>query len=285
MMVTNGRVAALLAIGRLVAMLSIRTVVAFTPPQQMQMHVTETLTRNRNRSHSATTTTAMKLGGGGGLIAETSESARSIFYIWFFGASGGAGLAVGSFPRMYRSFQQTRSLQGQGPTLGGEMLGLSPLLGYPSDVSIADVSSIVSNPLSVEQIVEKYPIANNFLSAGGYLTYAAFCAANSEANPLAVRAVFDTFSQSTNAVEPKKAQDMINAYKENVGLVKDNLWVSKATSLAAISVLSFLLLLASGVSLGNAYKGWFPDWPGGTNFPACLLDPETGPWTIPDYWI
>ena len=80
---------------------------------------------------------------------------RISFFIWFFGASGGAGIARSAFPRMYNSVRYVQNLKGVGPTLGGPTIGLSPLCGYPEDISVADVQKIVNSKLSIEQIVAK----------------------------------------------------------------------------------------------------------------------------------
>src|SRR5687768_16031628 len=72
-------------------------------------------------------------------LAETVQAARSEFFFWFFGASGGAGLARSAFPRMFQQVRYVQSLKGVGPTFGGETLGLSPLCGYPQDVAKKDV--------------------------------------------------------------------------------------------------------------------------------------------------
>ena len=101
------------------------------------------------------------------VTADDMETARTAFYIWFFGASGGAGIARSSFPRMWNNFQTVRSLKGVGPTQGGEKLGISPLCGYPEDLSRKDVERIVNKKMTVEQIVEKYPVKGNFLAESG----------------------------------------------------------------------------------------------------------------------
>lgn len=95
------------------------------------------------------------------------ETARTAFFIWFFGASGGAGIARSAFPRMYDNVRQIQSLKDQGPSKGGETIGISPLCGYPQDLKRADIESVVNKKQTVEQIVEKYPIEGNFLSAQG----------------------------------------------------------------------------------------------------------------------
>jgi hypothetical protein len=219
-------------------------------------------------------------------LPEGAEAARASFFFWFFGASGGAGLARSAFPRMFAALRTIRSLRDEGPTLGGsETLGISPFCGYPRDLHVADVERILSNPLTVEEIVEKYPQEGNFLSKAGYLTYDAFVQANEGCNPLTVRAVFDTFKQSTDASEPDVAQQKLDEYRQDVYKVRDALLRSKFQGYFAIFALLFLLGLADVVAADEAYHGWFPDWPGGRNIPASLFEPGGSPWTIPDYWI
>ncbi len=85
------------------------------------------------------------------------EDARKLFYLWFFGGSGGGGIAIAAFPAMYDRFSNMRSLKGMGPTAGGETIGVSPLCGFPEDLSLADVQKILKNPMSVERMVETGP--------------------------------------------------------------------------------------------------------------------------------
>jgi hypothetical protein len=230
---------------------------------------------------TTTTTTTMNA-----VDAFDIETSRTAFFIWSFGASGAAGIARSAFPRMYKQVTYIRGLKGEGPTLGGDKtLGLSPLCGYPEDLAVQDVEKIVNNRLSIEQMVEKFPIEDNFLSRKGYVTFDAFALANKGANPLATRAVFDTFAQSTNACDPRIAQSKIDSYKEDVTKINGALLYAKAIGFLAVATLLFLLGLADIVAAGHAYNGWFPEWPGGENFPLCLFDPATGPWHIPEYWI
>ena len=201
------------------------------------------------------------------------KGSRTQFFGWFFGASGAAGIARSAFPRMFEGVQYIQSLGGE-PSLGGDTLKLNPLCGYPEDLSIKDLEKIVNNKLSIEQIVQKYPIENNFLSKKGYITFAAFQMANAQANPLAVRAIFDTFAQSTDASDPFVAQDKIDSYKEDISLVKGGLIKSKVTGYVAIFTLLFLLGMADVIAFGHARDGWFHYWK--------LSD---GILNIPNYWI
>jgi len=207
-------------------------------------------------------------------ILSDVEASRTQFFGWFFGASGGAGIARSAFPRMYEQVQLIRSLKGNELSLGGETLGLNPLCGYPEDLSIKDLENIVNNKMTVEKIVQKYPIENNFLSRKGYITFAAFEMANKGANPLAIRAIFDTFAQSTDACDPFLAQDKIDSYKEDITLIKGAIFKAKVTGYVAIFTLLFLLGLADVIAFGHARDGWFPYW----KLSDGVLD-------IPDFWI
>lgn len=202
------------------------------------------------------------------------ESARGQFFLWFFGSSGGGGVALSSFPRMYKQVADIQSLKGVGPSLGGDTLGLSPLCGYPQDIAIKDIEKVVNNKMTVEEIVEKFPQVDNYLASKGYVTYKAFEQANSGCNPLAIRAVFDTFSQSTNVSDPRIAQQKLDLYKEDVFAINGALFKSKVTGFSAILTLLFLLGVAESIVLGHARDGWFHDWK--------LSD---GILNIPDFWI
>lgn len=183
---------------------------------------------------------------------------------------------------MYNSAQAIKGLKGQGKTLGGETLGLSPLCGYPEDLAIADVKKILNNKLTVEQLVQKYPVEGNFLSAKGYLTFKAFQEANKDNNPLAVRAIFDSLNSSTEVCSPDIAQLKLDSYKENPSLIASELLKAKAIGFSSIFTLLFLLGLADVTAFGHAREGWFPDWPGLTNFPVSFISDLKA---IPNYWV
>ena len=223
--------------------------------------------------------------------------ARSNFFFWFFGASGAAGLARSAFPRMYQNVMEIQELAKWTPTSSSysssgssksdrtDLVGLSPLCGYPRDVSTTDVLKIVNNKLSVIQIVSKYPVEGNFWAAKGYLTYDAFSRANANVDPLAVRAVFDCFAQSTPLSNPDIAQSKLDSYRESLEAFKRDLLYSKVTGWASIITLLGLLGLADIEAFNFANVGWFPDWPGGQLWQeGGLFDPEVGLSSIPKYW-
>jgi hypothetical protein len=268
-----------------VATLSFATAfVATAPPMQQpsERHNVFYLPRGGRQSTPVTTRNMIFLSDE---LTEVVVTARSEFFLWFFGASGSAGIARGQFPKMYKQVQEIRNLKGMGPTLGGETIGLSPLCGYPEDLAIADVEQVINNPLSIQDIVRKYPNDGSFLAQKGYLTFMAFEAANKKSNPLAIRAVFDTFSQSTDTCTPEVAEKKLEEYREDVKRLNGALLASKASGWLSVATLLFLLGLADIVAAGHAYNGWFPDWPGGRNFPLSLLDLDGAPWDIPKYWL
>lgn len=204
----------------------------------------------------------------------------------FFGASGGAGIARSQFPKMYDNVRAISKLKGLGPTdKSGTMLNISPLCGYPEDISLADLNQVVNNPKSVSQLAKEGPNDGSFLAQRGYLTYEAYVFGNQKCNPLALRAVFDTFATSTNVVSPPEAQKVLDSFKEDQtgNTFKNALLLSKIQSFSAIAVLLFLLGLADIIAFDAASRGWFPDWPGRGNLPGALIDP--GLLSIKDYWV
>lgn len=215
------------------------------------------------------------------------ESARKLFYLWFFGGSGGGGIAIAAFPDMYKRFMDMRSLgssSSKDPRTidNDETIGISPLCLYPEDLKLKDVQKILNNPMSVEKMVKLGP-KESFWAERGYLRYEAFKAANRDCDPLAIRAVFDALTTSTSTVEPDLAQKLLDSFREDLPLFKRNLLWNKVKGYSAIALLLFLLALAASVSLESLAAGWFPDWPGRDNLPLGFIDP--GFWTIPDYWI
>lgn len=223
--------------------------------------------------------------GGPSDIPAAAGGARGEFFLCFFGSSGGAGIALGQLPTLYKNAQAVKALKGQGPTKGGDMLKISPICGYPEDVSVADYQQIINNPKSLTQLQEQGPKDGSYMVECGYLSYQAFCAGNPKCNPLALRAVFDTLGASTNIVSPVSAQEIFDKFKadQSGDEFKNALLFSKLRSLSAIFTLIFLIGTAEFVALNAASRGWFPDWPGLENLPVSLINP--GFWTIKDYWI
>lgn len=241
------------------------------------------------------------------------EGAQSYFYLWFFGGSGGAGVALRQFPQQIDKFNSLRSMvssckiilqhnyslsnllsiltyiwskSGEGPTLGGETVGISPLCLYPRDLSEKDLAKVLNNKLSVEKMVEKGP-KPNFMSTKGYLCYDSFVDANKGCNPLTIRAVFDSLSTG-DIVSPDVAQTKLDSFtndpSSDFSIFKSELLKTKLAGFSSIAFLLFLLGPITGSTcLESFLRGWAPGWPGSDNLPWSLLI-EPGIWTIPEYW-
>lgn len=233
--------------------------------------------------------------------SEEIESARAAFALCFFGAVGSASLGRDAIPIVWQKFQVAKTLEGQGPTLGGPSLELPWITGYPTNaVSIADVQKVLDNVASTSKtnaqaIVQDYPLPNQ---PPGYLTYESFALANANQNPLAVRAVFESLAISSEILVPETAQQVIEEYRQDLLTNKDsmdettplqqlrqNLIQTKTLSASALFFLVSILGIADYFAIYHLYKGWFPDWPGFQNFPLQLFDAELGLAAIPQYWI
>lgn len=229
------------------------------------------------------TSSALFVSDPGSSVDLAVEGSRRLFYLWFFGGSGGAGLGISAFPGMYQRFKNVQKLKGQGPTAGGENLGISPLCGLPEDLKIKDVQKILNKKMTVEQIVKKGP-QDSFWAQKGYLRVEAFQAANKDCNPLAVRAIFDAMSTGTSNVEPYVAQAYLDEFRKDLETFKKTLLFSKFKGYVAIGTVLGLLGLTASVCAESFADGWFPNWPGRENFPLSLFT-SPGILSIKDYWI
>ena len=213
-------------------------------------------------------------------ITDTPEHARNYFFIWFFGGQGGATVALGQAPKQFAKFKSLFEISGEGPTAAGETVGLSPLCLYPRDISRSDVDQILSNKLSVVQMVEKGP-KPNYMSQKGYLCFESFADANKQCNPLTIRAVFDAMSTGDNC-DPSVAQTKLDEFRSDPSAFKNSLLKQKLAGFSSIVFLLFLLgPIVGETCLESAYYGWFPEWPGGENLPWSLLTQGS---KIPQYW-
>lgn len=248
-----------------------------------------TATRSNQLTRSAPTRPSAALTRVGVLPDSLASpgDARGYFALWFFGGSGGGGIALKQFPRQFENFQKTIALSGEGPTVGGETVGVSPLCLYPRDLSKGDLDKVFNNKLSVEQMVERGP-KPNYLSECGYLCFDSFVEANKGCNPLTVRAVFDAMSTS-DIVSPEVVQAKLDEFSGDTSpdraAFKSALLQTKLAGFSSIAFLLFLLgPIVGSTCLDAGAAGWFPDWPGNDNMPWSLLA-GPGVWTIPEYWI
>lgn len=135
---------------------------AFVQPTRRMTH--------RHHHHRTTPNSVLQMTSFEGDLYGLMVASRGEFCFWFMGAGGSASVARQAFPLFFQSIQQKQALKGLGPTLGqpgDPKMELSPLCFYPENPYYEDVRQVVSNPLTAVEIVEQYPIENNFLSEKG----------------------------------------------------------------------------------------------------------------------
>lgn len=221
------------------------------------------------------------------------ESARFAFWLCFYGAAGAASVGREIIPIRFGRLMDRKALKGKGPSLGGEeKLKLLPYVsGYPEEIMTRDVEKVINNRLSTFQMVKKFPIEKetyaytHMKNPPEFLYYEAFALANRGANPLAIRAVFDGIADGGDTVYAGLAQEVVESYKGDPDLLAKKLNRSKLLSLLAFVSVICLVGLADYFAAYHLYKGWFPTWPGASNFPFSILDKEVGFFTIPQYWM
>jgi len=213
------------------------------------------------------------------MIKEIS-SARIAFWLCFFGAGGSAAVGRAAIPKTYKSYELNQSLKGK-DSLGGESLGL---FGYPETVYSDDVMMILNNPMSVDEIVETYPIEGKL---PGLLQYESFVKANPDANPMAVRAVFDSLVIGINKMSavPAVATENIENFKLDLNELRTQNNISKAIGITALAFLLALIGGADWFAFYHCWRGWFPLWPGLSDLPGSLFAKDIGLLSIPNYWM
>lgn len=200
--------------------------------------------------------------------------ARTAFALCFFGALGTAAVGRAVIPITWTKYWETQALKGLGTTLGGEDL---ELVGYPEPVYTNDVNQVIDyieNNMTIPEIVANFPIENQI---EGYLRYESIAKAFPSANPIAVRAVFDSMALgiNKNQVAPRVAMQRLESYKEDLSLLKMELNKGRTVGVTALILLLGLLGACDYFTLFHLWHGWFPLWPG----------PFADPMTIPDYWM
>ena len=230
---------------------------------------------------------------------EEMESARFAFWMCFYGAAGVGSIGRELIPIVFGRYTSTKAL---GTSAGvvkerneDEDLGI---WGYPEKITKKDVENILKNPLSPEAIARKYPIEKEEGAEERYkythidvvpsLSYDAFVRANPRANPVALRAVFDSFSNSiggSNSVSPITAQINLDIYKSNVKAMTKKLNNGKILGLAAFFGVLVLLGIADWLAIFHIWRGWFPEWQGFSDLPGSLFDADTGLRVLPEYFV
>ncbi len=235
-------------------------------------------------------------------------NARFAFGMCFYGALGIGSIGRELIPIVFGRYQTTSSLESESsmairsssPIRDDEDLGI---WGYPETIYRKDVEQILNNPMAPLAIAKKYPIAQDadaderyqythMAESVPFLGYDGFVRANPRANPVALRAVFDSFSNSiggSNAVSPITAQRNMDLYLNgdksvNSALAK-KLNGGKSLGIAAFVFLLALLGIGDALAIFHLWKGWFPEWQGFSDMPASLFDQNIGILVLPNFFV
>eukprot|EP00531_Pseudo-nitzschia_arenysensis_P002571 CAMPEP_0116142898 /NCGR_PEP_ID=MMETSP0329-20121206/15155_1 /TAXON_ID=697910 /ORGANISM="Pseudo-nitzschia arenysensis, Strain B593" /LENGTH=311 /DNA_ID=CAMNT_0003638167 /DNA_START=52 /DNA_END=987 /DNA_ORIENTATION=- len=249
-----------------------------------------------------------------GVVPTTAEAiqemanARFAFGMCFYGALGVGSIGRELIPIVFGRYQDTSSLESDGSVAAnnrgaagkdGEDLGI---WGYPEKIYRKDVEMILNNRLTPLAIAKKYPIEQNedadkrytythMTEVVPFLGYDGFVKANPRANPVALRAVFDSFSNSiggSNAVSPITAQRNIDSFLTNkavTGELAKKLNGGKSIGIAAFVFLLALLGIGDALAIFHLWKGWFPEWQGFSDMPASLFDKNIGVTVLPNFFV
>ena len=248
-------------------------------------------------------------------------NARFAFALCFYGAAGVGSIGRQIIPVVFGRYRTTSALESSdGAAVAGsssnnlqnddddEDLGI---WGYPEKIYRKDVVTILNNPLTPLAIANKYPIAQDedadkryqythMKDAVPFLGYDGFERANPNANPVALRAVFDSFSNSiggSNAVSPITAQNNIDSFlqlsdsgkrrgKATVtGELAKKLNGGKTTGIIAFGFVLVLLGVGDYLAIFHLWKGWFPEWLGFSDIPGSLFDKDIGIAVLPNFFV
>lgn len=145
-------------------------------------------------------------------MVEEISSARFAFWMCFYGAAGVGSIGRELIPIVFGRYEFNRNLASD--TFNAPKVSSSDksqdldlkIWGYPEKIYSDEVKAILNNPLSPDQIAKKYPIESfegseeryeyTHITKPIFLSYDAYVKANPRANPVALRAVFDSFSNS-----------------------------------------------------------------------------------------
>lgn len=226
-------------------------------------------------------------------LVEEMNSARGAFGMCFFGAAGVGSIGRELIPIVFGRYQSNQALPTAAVSPAGEDTGIR---GYPQTIYRDDVEAILNNPITASAMANKFKSDDvagprfeyTHMAKTPFLTYEAFVLANPRANPVALRAVFDSFSNSIgggNTISPITAQQRIDLYKSDLGAMSKKLNSGKAIGIASFLFVLVLLGLADYLALYHLWRGWFPEWQGFSNMPASLFASETGIATLPKFFV
>ena len=282
----------------LLLLLGISSVAAFVPSNRRRAVSTSHETRSSPLNAMVPTSAE---------AIQEMANARFAFGMCFYGALGIGSIGRELIPIVFGRYQTTSSLESDGSIAIGSTTAVRNdedlgIWGYPETIYRKDVEQILNNPLTPLAIAKKYPIAQDadaderyqythMAESVPFLGYDGFVKANPRANPVALRAVFDSFSNSiggSNAVSPITAQRNIDLYLDNksvTGALAKKLNGGKSLGIAAFVFLLALLGIGDALAIFHLWKGWFPEWQGFSDMPASLFDQNIGILVLPNFFV
>mmetsp|Transcript_24160 Transcript_24160/g.58374 ORF Transcript_24160/g.58374 Transcript_24160/m.58374 type:complete len:325 (+) Transcript_24160:75-1049(+) len=248
-------------------------------------------------------------------LALEMGAARGAFGLCFYGALGVGSIGRELIPIVFRRYESNNNL-----SLGSieteiakrsnrqeakkkkeeEKTDDMGIKGYPEPIYLSDVLPILSNKmdaLSIATLFDERPesLKNQYQYTHlaeedrvPFLTFDSYRRANPTADPMALRAVFDSFSNSIgggNVISPITAQERINQYKEDVSAMTKRLNRSKVLGVSAFVFVLLLLGFVDYLTLYHLWRGFFPEWMGFDHMPASLFDGSIGIGVLPRYFV
>jgi len=191
-------------------------------------------------------------------VITDAETARAEFYFFFFAGSGAGGIGATQLPKFVRYITDNRSLDGVGPTAGGNKLdtGIVSSLVYPT-LYESDVATILQKLPEAETIVARGN-SEGYLASKGYIVREDYYLALEGCNPLAKSATYDALTRGTGDVlSPIAFQENLDRYRSSTDDFVADLKVAVLTKVGAFSTLSFLLAGLAWVIIEDARRGFF----------------------------
>lgn len=234
-------------------------------------------------------------------LALEMGAARGAFALCFYGAAGVGSIGRELIPIVFGRYKANLDDSANAGATASRGGGGRPLTdlgvnGYPEPIYLEDVQPILANRMSAEAIANKYKAEDvsgprfeyTHIERTPFLTYDAFRLANPGANPIALRAVFDSFSVSIgggNAVSPITAQEKIDMYRQDVTAMTKKLNNSKLLGVSAFVLVLVLLGFADYLAIYHLWKGFFPEWQGFSDMPSSLFDRDIGIFALSDNFV
>ena len=207
-------------------------------------------------------------------LALEMGAARGAFALCFYGALGVGSIGRELIPIVFRRYESNNELLSSPPSSkkskkqqAREKTDDMGIRGYPEPIYLSDVEYIISNKMDALTIAkrfdersesEKYEYTH--LAEGDrvpFLTFDSYQLANPAADPMALRAVFDSFSNSIgggNVISPITAQERLDEYKEDVSIMTKRLNGSKVLGVTAFVIVLVLLGFADYLTIYHLWR-------------------------------